>query len=1430
MIRDYSFKDIEKYLKKDSKIGKDVLTAFDSITDAAILFSPIVFGSQFLPLLELLEMKNKLFELGHKVYDAIAQRIETDYIDRTEQVKASYALICYTAYFDALENNLPKSIVKKLKLKLEKKNELIEKSIEASETPQLLPSTNIHCNLFYADHVNSFSEIKEQLNLIYIKITEGLIKMIADSAIFNDEEEKDRQEFKKIKESVSNIPSEALKMYEAQYISLADQFSDFAVFAQLQNFEGLHYAMKQNKNAIDLLAKNTNKIDVGLNNLCNIVNAISTNYSEIQAQSIVDELKSKYISLINEPIIDDKEIKSDSEMISLRYPKIVDAFIPQSYKCISYTQKGIKLEDVSIWREVPIKHDLDKFFVKYLYSPDSIDVPLIMLGQPGSGKSLLTKVLSAQLMSNSYTVVRIPLRDVNAEDGIDVLVEDQIKKITNRPLSTQGYGGFASQFNEKPLVIILDGYDELLQAKGEIFSSYLEKVRMFQQNQKILNRPVRIIVTSRITLIDKARIPENSTILRLMEFNSKQRQAWIDIWNKTNNDYFINSNIKPFALPKEERNNSIIELAEQPLLLLMLALYDSESNELAQTSNINRTELYDNLLRRFIRRERSRYVPNFEDKPINEQEFIIDEEMKRLGVIAIGMYNRRDVVIHSEELEKDLDAFEAKRKDTISTKASLSEADSVLGGFFFIHKSTAQDGGVNSDSQTNAYEFLHNTFGEFLAADFILRNTITEVLKIYINSVYRPYNASNKAEMLEPDKFSSSWFYCLMFVPLYSRPVVVEMLREHAIRAFRYHLQMYYPKLEMNDDNFVETLKIIVANQLEMVLNTRFIPKVMINGNLFENDMPILGYLSTYTINLVILVSSISFKGFHFYEEEYQHKKEIGKSDLRPWDKLTSLWKAWFAQTDLVGLSVILRAKRIEDKIVLIKCNKKFEATRYEDPVDVLLCISTTLADTNLMALSGLQTPKFCEISQMNDQTILNLLNKESVDFYVIYLIGLLRKKLNEISTIVIDIDQFIDNYYIINKIIDEFSYCYEICNINVNTALALFEVIELCLLHHLITFSNRNKFGQILLKIIRNSKDDRNRENQYLLEIAALKLLQLLIPKGVPLLLDRRMSFNDIIHRNMFIYKDFDENFEDIIHYSMGYYKEGLWISQNLNSNIAFHTSLLNVIQDSSVMRKKDRIKFIKNFISENSLDVLLEIDPELISSAILKLIKTGEFEQILRLSIIDAFLLKCINQLSIIGIFNYGFNTLTNTIEIALNVKNSDFLYEIEKYLSQKLFYNNLDILTYLIEQYPDFIAKLMELVPQIFSENYKTVLRAFRIEQRSDCVIDIKRLLDYIKFFHLFSNSIAKTHSNSNDVSRILQRFSYEVFKSYGYINLDFKQLTLSQIEDLVWWIENIDNTEYSEYLKEQLNYSKLLQYINSDYFDFILKGAPKPHSLL
>ena len=1401
MIRDYRFKDIEKYLKKDSAVGKDILTAFEQLTNASIIFSPIVFGISILPLLEMLDVKNKLFDLGHKVYDCIAQKVESNYIDRLEQIQAAYALICYTAYFDTLQNELPNSVRKKLKLSLEEKKKLMDSSADSlTATPN---TPDVHCKVFYADHINSLSNIKENLNIIYDNISDSLISLIKNSNIYNEEVKKEKQELEKAIVALKELPQKALIAYEAQYLKLSDQFNDFALFAQLQNFNDLNYAVKRNKEAIDNLANTAKHIDIGLNNLNLVVNSISTNYAEIQAQDIVEDLKRKYIATIHEPIIDDKEIKSDNEEIRLKFPQIIDAFIPQAYKCLAYQGKEMHLEDEAVWRKAPTQHDLDKFFLKYLYSPDSIDYQLIILGHPGSGKSLLTKVLSAQLMCNSYTVVRIPLREVNAEDSIDVLVEDQIKKITNRPLSTQGYGGFASQFNEKPLIIILDGYDELLQAKGAIFSGYLERVRTFQQDQKAMNRPVRIMITSRITLIDKARVPTNATILRLMEFDKQRRQAWTDVWNNINADYFRTANIKPFALPNKEKGkkNSILELAEQPLLLLMLALYDSESNELATTNNIKRTELYDNLLRRFVRRERGRYVVGFCDKTSQEQDRIIDEEMNRLGVVAIGMYNRKGVVIRSKQLESDLRTFSANRKDNDSELHTLKESESVLGGFFFIHQSTAQDIDAHGDNSESAFEFLHNTFGEFLAADFILRHTIGEVKDMYIDRKYKSSSLSNK--LSQPDYFSPGWFYCLMFVPLYSRPVILEMLREHASKALERFLSMCEFNEKITDDVFVENLHFIVQHHLEMILSTRNSPSVMRGGVVLDRDIPLLGYLSTYSLNLIILASALSKDGFIFDENQY-HCSEVSEQDSKPWDKLAALWKTWFSPADLSGLSVVLKSRRINENSVQITCNEKFEATRYEKPIDILLCVSSTLADNLLTGLTGVQTSRFKEISRLANKDIFDLLKSESPDLYVSYLIILLRREVNGVfeenrKNHITGI-----NYKSINDLVEFILHDEAIRIVGKDTLLNFLELIEGCLLRKLLFLSTRKDLVRHIPQLLDDWRVSMKKKFESPELIAISRILKLLVKTTEPRISDERFGYERILRNENYMFHEFDSESEKLLYYLSKYTTNDELLDLDFDINSFLNFSYIG--SSKRYMPDFEDEMFYHRIFSYESMELLLQTNPESLSHLLLSVLKDTKLRKRIDVSTIEAFMNESLKILSYNGLSGLGYEALINTISIAKMQRSHSYIDRIIEILQHEFFSNSPHYFAMLIYSQPQFVINLIDLIPEFFRHMPMYDIEQFYFERRVR-FISTAKILDYVGVIHALwqLNNDFPDHVIHNFYSQL----EHMIEESKFFNHMDYERLTLRQCKDLLWYADITENAVIANKITKNLKLNDLIR---------------------
>jgi len=606
------------------------------------------------------------------------------------------------------------------------------------------------------------------------------------------------------------------------------------------------------------------------------------------------------------------------------------------------------LEDEATWKDLERRSDLGAFILSYLSSPYSTETPLVILGHPGSGKSLLTTILSAQLMSKHYTAIRVPLREVDSEAGIVAQIEERIGQITNIKLDS--WAKVSSSFKNNPPLVILDGYDELLQASGKVFSGYLKDAQNFQKNEAEQGRPVRVIVTSRITLIDKATVPQGSTILRLLEFDKRQRTRWVSIWNRANVNYFEEAKVEPFELPKEDDNDSakVLALAEQPLLLLMLALYDSEENKLRNSKSLDRTVLYESLLRRFVVRERGK-KKEFEDLSQGEKKKELDTDMQRLGVAAIGMYNRRKLHILSPELNEDLKFFNLEREVVVESGRALSQADLLLGSFFFVHKSKAQQkaGAAELHEETAAFEFLHNTFGEFLTADFILRQTFAEVETLGALEETEVLQAQLEQKLNHADGFSRAWFASLVYTPLFTRPVVLEMIREW--------IEHMLKRRQLSRQKFLLILDRIIQNQISRLLSKREMPSIMRKEAAQEGyrapfgDHPLLGHIAIYSINLILLRAIMSKEPFSFEETSFASHED----GARAWDQLTYVWRSWFSVDNLNGVTAIIRADRNQSQIS-VRSKKILRVSESQNRLETFLNISVSLGDNLLSGLTGL--------------------------------------------------------------------------------------------------------------------------------------------------------------------------------------------------------------------------------------------------------------------------------------------------------------------------------------------------------------------------------------------------------------------------------------------------------------------------------------------
>ena len=690
-ITSISLKDVRKLIE-DKSIGESVLDAVDKLLGLALVFSPIALGPAALPLLGLIEPKNELIATFKDAARRISRSDVEDYLDQASRMAAANTMVTYTAFFEAFRQVWPRFVAE---------FKLTDADGEAFLSQVLRGATLSLASLEVPlPHPTDLGSSGFQVR------REAYSDMVVQLARHSDRFPPMRGREGQVSGVLAEIPPLAERLYQAEYLGLAAEYHQFFTWTVLRDQAAKDDSLRQIAGSIqalagdqrtwfELIARAMHAQDLGLQQLAKAIAqlprpAVGSGTTNSDVQAVAEELHRTYAASLCKEVIDGQFAVDDSGP-RLRFPRKIDAFVPQSYRVTRYDGKDTHLERDDAWENIEVKDDVGAAIMRHLESPYSVQAPLLVLGHPGSGKSILTEMLAGHLAYPGYTTIRVKLRDIDPDMTFLKLLEDQVQNDTGGlylPFAT-----LASGLMMSPPVIILDGYDELLQATGQVFADYLEKVREFQDSLALHRRAVRVIVTSRLTLIDRAIIPPGTTVVRLEEFDEKRCAAWSAVWNERNAAYFEHTGTRPFALPASEK---LLALASQPLLLLMLAIYDAAGNELSpgadgDQADIDQTVLYDRLLRRFIERElgkpdRGRRFRELSDA---ERTDAISREMERLGVAAIGMFNRQDVKIHRDQLNDDLKYFGVERH-TAQAGRVLSQAELLLGSFFFVHESRSK--------------------------------------------------------------------------------------------------------------------------------------------------------------------------------------------------------------------------------------------------------------------------------------------------------------------------------------------------------------------------------------------------------------------------------------------------------------------------------------------------------------------------------------------------------------------------------------------------------------------------------------------------------------------------------------------------------------------------------------------------------------------
>lgn len=807
-----------------------LIAALDRLT-GGVLLAATGGGAEFA--LSLFDAKGELARLSGELVGGLADRLRgLGRFDRTERLTAAHKVIVLTGYFEAVNSATAPFDAGRPRLGRSRQVGLATGTPPLSDRLKDLVGVLNDSDIPGEPVRPGAAPMPQTLRAFYNSLSDRLIAYLdATSA----------DEITRV--LAEEVPEAAMRRYEHHLRVLASDFPEVAFWA----------------NRLDHLTTHDRllRLHAGMEGLGRVLEEIAS--SAVPTGDRRETLARRYHRVLERPVVASGDVPE-----GLAIPSLASAYVNPRFQ-VAEVNHASRLDQEQWWASHAVRDDLQEFLVGHLTSIDATRCPLIVLGQPGSGKSVLTQVLAARLPASDFLAVRVALRDVPADTDLQSQIEHAIRDATGENLT---WPALAGQAGGALPVVLLDGFDELLQATGIGQTDYLEQVVRFQEREADQGRPVAVLVTSRIAVADRARVPRGgATALRLEPFTDQQVEQWLAVWNQHNAAHLAKRGLRP--LPAEAALRQP-ELAAQPLLLLMLALYDAADNALQRHAQaLNHADLYERILGRFAERELQKTRPELVGAPLEAE---IENELLRLSIAGFAMFNRGRQWVTEDELSADLAALSiapAAERAVRDFHAPPTPAQQVIGRFFFIHQAQA----LRKDARLTTCEFLHATFGEFLVARLILRELLD------LAAV-----ASARSRRAVDDGFVRT---LLSFAPLTTRSQIIDFLHQLGGQV---------------DDERRPLLRALLLTAFHGSLEARGSATY---ASYRPEHLTDPARHAAYAANLLLLI--VSFCGPVHGRELFPH----ARFPAAEWRRHALLWRSQFAAEAWAYLTAVLSLERI---------------------------------------------------------------------------------------------------------------------------------------------------------------------------------------------------------------------------------------------------------------------------------------------------------------------------------------------------------------------------------------------------------------------------------------------------------------------------------------------------------------------------------------
>ncbi|MCO5967624.1 NACHT domain-containing protein [Actinoallomurus soli] len=784
--------------------------------------------------LNLFDLKEEIVRFGHDTVRRISERRSgLSRFDRTQRLAAAHAVLVVSSYFEALEQGDPVIGLERFELTPGEKVAQATGTLPSRGGAELVGGL-LHDRLPLPEPHVPYESTRAAIRSTYELMSRRLTAFVRGVAAWDALSGPERT---RLTRAVAAVPPVALQTYEQAFRRLATDNREFEVWANLTRLEAL---------------------GAGLSEVGQILGTMAAVRPGDRPRR---RLLRGYRAALSEPIV-----ATGRAPDGVVLPALGDAYVNPRCK-VAEVDPSESPADPAFWAAEQVREPhAEAFLSGFLTSPRAVQAPLVVLGEPGSGKSKLTEVLAARLPEEDFLPIRVELRQVAAESMIQEQIEQAVRRQSGERVTLPDL--LESADGALP-VVMLDGFDEMLQAAGLNRYDYLEQVRDLQRRHSALGQPVAVIVTTRTVVADRVRYPAGTVALRLQPFTDDQVRYWLDVWHRHNAALLAARSRRP--LPAE----TVLahrELARQPLLLLMLAIFDAQDNALqAGTGSFGQADLYEALLMDFALRE-VRKAPRTASLPSGEQRRLAEAELEHLAVAALAMFTRGRQTAGEDELDRDLSVLLPQHHDPGADEpAALSPAERTTGRFFFIHRAEARV----RDQRARTFEFLHPTFAEFLVAWLAVRviDDLTAVRKV---TSVRPTAAGGRPD----DGFL---FAVLSFACVAGRAPIVDFLGELLRRGPEEHERRAL---------------------LRELLDGALYPHAGRSHTAYEPVVhPVTRRLAAYSANLTILLVLLSGEGITA-DELFPGSPAAA---VERWIRLSRLWKAELSPSEWHGILNTLR-------------------------------------------------------------------------------------------------------------------------------------------------------------------------------------------------------------------------------------------------------------------------------------------------------------------------------------------------------------------------------------------------------------------------------------------------------------------------------------------------------------------------------------------